>query len=215
MKNLAILSMFFTLSACSVETMNVGKDGSEQSPEPTEKEPVDEVGKTGEEAPAPSEEEADVTVTTTTTTEVAIGKGGAKKPVRTYHLVNKNQAVDKFVSQNYCRGSNLHDCWIKSGTLTETSDGVFVASIEFWDTANKEEPYVVVEGTMTVENTLLLSTDAKIPDDEGIEYKMLWAVVDPVAKTLDVVYDWAGDGPQDQGDDLLQSFEFIEKAAVE
>lgn len=215
LNKVVILSMFFTLSACSVETMNVGEDGSNQSPEPADKEPVDEVGKSGEEAPAPSEEEdaaaSDVTVktTTTTTTEVKVGEGG--KPARTFQLVNQNAAVEKFVSQNYCRGSNLHDCWIKSGTLTEKSNGVFVASIEFWDTAKTDEPYTVIEQTLSVEGTMLLTTDAKLPDDAGIEYRMLWAVIDPVAMTLDVVYDWSGDGPQAQGDDLVQSFEFVEK----
>lgn len=197
------------LTGCSVETMNVGKDGKdEQSPEPDDKAPVDEVGKTGEEAPAPS-----TTTTTTTTTEVKKDEP-ADVGAATFHLVNKNEAVDKFVSQNYCRGSNLHDCWIKSGTLTDKGDGVYVASIEFWDTANTKEPYVVIEQTLSTEGTMLLSTAAKIPGDDAIEYKMLWAVIDPVAKTLDVVYDWAGDGPQAQGDDLLQSFEFVEEQAV-
>lgn len=217
---IVILSMFLTLSACSVETMNVGDEGSGggQSPEPSEQEPIDEVGKSGEEAPGPSEEEAtdDVTVktTTTTTTEVKVGGEEGGEPARTFQLVNKNAAVDKFVSQNYCRGSNLHDCWIKSGTLTETSpgSGVFVASIEFWDTAKTDEPYAVIEQTLSVEGTMLLTQGAKLPDDNGIEYRMLWAVIDPVAMTLDVVYDWSGDGPQAQGDDLVQSFSFVEQA---
>jgi hypothetical protein len=207
----------FLLASCSVETMNVGEgakadvdQGEEAKPEekPAETPPADE--------PADDATDPEVVVTTTTTTTVDVKD---EKPAvdGTLYLVNKNAAVDKFVSENYCRGSNLHDCWIRSGKMTPAPNGenTWVVSIEFWDTESKDEPYKVVESTISVEGAMLLTDKAKLPTDEGIDYKMLWAVVDPVAKTLNVIYDWAGDGPQDQGDDLVQSFTFKAKGSAD
>lgn len=211
--------LVFFLASCSVETMNVGDGGAK---EPETETPSEETKPAETETEAPKDEtetedgDGDVTVTTTTTTETVVDVKGEEKD-GTLYLVNKNAAVDKFVSENYCRGSNLHDCWIRSGKMTPAPNGedTWIVSIEFWGTDDADEPYKVVEATLSSEGTMLLTTMAKLPTDDGLEYKMLWAVVDPVAKTLDVVYDWAGDGPQDQGDDLVQSFTFQAKGGAD
>lgn len=205
------------LTSCSVETMNVG-DGKDESSTasdgPDEQQPAPSTGEAEEptvedeydpetlndeeEEESDEKEEAD---------NKPANKSSAERAI--FNLVNKNSSVDKFVSQNFCRGSNLHDCWIKSGKMTETENpGIYVVSIEFWNTQDTEEPYKVFEATISTEGTILLTDSAKIPDDDGLEFRFLWAVVDPVAKTLEVVYDYGSDGPQEQGDDLLQSMEF-------
>jgi len=202
----AILSMFLT--ACSVETMNVGEGAKADV-------------QTEEQSPAPKEEETDpegtedpeMIVKTTTTTETVVKVGGEESAPaeKSFRLSNKNQAIDKFVSENYCRGSNLRDCWLKSGTMKEVTGG-WLVSLEFWETSNVDEPYKVIEATINTPQAMLLTTNAKIPGDESMDYRFLWAVVDPEKKTLDVVYDFAEDGPQGQGDETLQSFVFTEAA---
>lgn len=204
--------LVFFLASCSVETMNVG-EGAKADVDTEEGEGA---GPRDEEPSSPEPKTSEpVTVTTTTTTETKVEIPGETVPADdgVLYLVNKNAAVDKFVSENYCRGSNLHDCYIRSGKMTPVKNqkGAYVVSLEFWDTEDADEPYKIVESTISVEGALLLTTKAKLPDDEGIDYKFLWAVVDPETKTLDVIYDWAGDGPQDQGDDLVQSFTFQPK----
>ncbi len=206
----AILSILLTLvCGCSVETMNVGEGQGGASD-------VEDEGNAGQEqGPAPKEEgkeeeefHGETTVTTKTTTETVVKTEAADEGL-VFRLTNKNEAVDKFVSQNYCRGSSLNDCWLKSGMMKEVAGG-WLVSLEFWHTSNKSEPYKVIEQTINGKGSVLLTTAAKMPDDDAVEYRFLWAAVDTDARTVDIVYDYASDGPQEQGDDTLESFTFEE-----
>jgi hypothetical protein len=201
MKNVKILvtlSIFFALTACG--TVEVAAPEDEQKKK----------GDTEEE----SGEEFSVETTTTTTTKVSVnGKNGSSsgepQVVARYELLNDNRANTTFVGANYCEGSELRDCWVRSGYLTEYDDGSYEASIEFWDSYDAK-PYVVEEVDMKdgEERAVLLTDKAKAVDDETISYKMLWAVIIPAEKGVAIVYDWAGDGPNPQGDDLLDALEF-------
>ncbi len=145
--------------------------------------------------------------------EPAGDAGKPKEPARRtvkarYELINDNPANDLFVSQNYCAGSSLRDCWLRSGLLTAYEDGSYEVSLEFWDTYDAE-PYDVQSETVDASQAFLLTDKAKLTDDRAVGYKMLWAVVVPEDRTVTIVYDWSGDGPGLQGDDRLDTLEFL------
>lgn len=199
---LALLSNLLTL-ACSVETMNVGEKTTKD--EDTEAK--------GEKA---SEPDSAPEKTTTTTTVVTTKESKAVKPeiVAKYQLVNDFHPNYEFIGQNYCVESHLRNCWIRSGYLTEYADGSAEVAIEFWDDS-RDVPYTVKSDRIKDDHAFLLTDMAKAEGDDGFEYKMLWAVVDLEAKALNVVYDWANDGPGLQGDDLLETLEFQEMTPEE
>lgn len=195
------LTILLTLTACG--TFNVGDSAIQGAKEEKAKD------KPSEE----DESQEEISVTTTTTTTISNGKvhrsDGSPEIIARYELLNDNRANTTFVGANYCEGSELHDCWIRSGYLTEYDDGSYTASIEFWDTA-KPEPYTVKEEKIGAdeERAVLLTDSAKSVDDESVSYKMLWAVIVPSEKGVAVIYDWAGDGPNPQGDDMLDALQF-------
>lgn len=202
---LTLVSLTIFLTACG--PVNVGTQPEGEVAAETKDKPKKAVKDESEEDAADP-----VTVTTTTTTTTTVGSEGAKKTrgrqiVGEYELVNDNAANSEFIGSNYCLGSNLRDCWIRSGYLTAYSDGTYEVAIEFWDTYS-EHPYTVEDAKIEAEKALLLTDSAKLADDDTFSYKMLWAVVDPEARTLSVVYDWGSDGPGRQGDDLIEDFEF-------
>jgi len=214
----AIITIFLGLISCgTIDTVNIG-DGAD--PKASEDGDSDEKIRDDIE-PAPQESPTvEVETTTTTTTKVVVGGDGSVdstidnsdgKPtlVAKYQLVNDNPAVDEFVGQNYCVGNVMRDCWIRSGLLWEYSDGTYEVSIEFWDT-ERMVPYNIESKKMVdgEEKALLLTDYAKTIDDDTVMLRKLWAVVVPGEKLVGVYYDWAGDGPQEQGDDLLDAFEF-------
>lgn len=211
MKTILTLTIAAALSACG--TTYIGPQ--DMPPEETGTETS--TGVDSEEEIPTEEEEAgvDVEVTTTTTTTVKVeGVGAAKKEaprreVGRYELRNENAQNTEFIGANYCLGSSLRDCWIRSGYLTKYSDGTFKVSIEFWDTYD-QVPYTVHKESFKGEHAILLTDKAKTLDDTAMGYRHLWAVVVPDELALGVIYDYAGDGPNVQGDDMLDALEFHE-----
>jgi hypothetical protein len=185
-------------------------------------EPQDEQkDKTKEESEEEGEEfnGVEVETTTTTSTKVKVGGVGADdeesdgRPheVRRFELRNDFAANKDFVSGNFCSGSAIRDCWLRSGLLSEFSDGTFSVSLEFWDSYDSV-PYVVKEADIPAggDRAVLLTDKGKIAGDDTVQYRHIWAVVVPDVPAVGIYYDWLGDGPGQQGDDLLESLEFFE-----
>lgn len=127
-------------------------------------------------------------------------------------LAHDHPGVTEFVSSNYCLGSYLHDCWIRSGFATVYDDGTWDISIEFHQTGDNL-PYTIDKQVVEQDvgtHAFLLSDEAKIGDDDTYGFKMLWAVVDVVSGKVSIVYDWQGDGPRNQGDDLVEELTWVE-----
>jgi hypothetical protein len=202
-----IVTLLMFLTACGVETVNVAapEEGAEE-----EKAAKAKSEKDSEE----SDETVTTTTTTTTTTTIGGEVGAARRIVAEYELVNQNPAITDFIGKNYCIGSHLRDCWVKSGLMTEYSDGSFFVALEFWETY-EDIPYTVKDEKITEKKAVLLTDKAKILGDDAVGYRMLWAVIDPETKTVEIDYDWHGDGPNKQGDDSLDFFEFVEISEVD
>lgn len=197
-----VAALIFLSAACSVDEMNVDTKGKVPSEASNDESQTPD----GDGAATDAGEDVVTTTTTTTTTTAAVA-GPAKVVKERYELRNANPAVTDFIGMNYCAGSALHDCWLRSGILTVYEDGETVVSLEFWDDG-EEKPYHVIKKSIDSVSAIRLTDMAKMEDDEDIPYKMLWAVVDPEKKTLAVIYDWDSDGPNEQGDDLLETVEF-------
>lgn len=209
MKSLIFMSLFMLgCVSCGIDEMNVGPQGDVK----TDGESVEVTGEHEETAATTPDVTVSTETTTTTTTTISGGKV-ARTIVHKYELVGENPANKDFVGGNYCLGNSLGECYLRSGFIAEYSDGKIEVSLEFMDTYNEERPYRIVSAVLAEdEQALLLTDEALSADDDGVEFKKLWAVVVKKDKTMAIVYDRNNDGPTVQGDDMLDALEFVEVA---
>jgi len=192
MKNLAlILSMLLT--SCGLEEVNVN------GPEEVN---VDEDGNITTSDKTKESEETTTTTTTTTTKK----RSRERESIR-YYVANENTSNTEFVSTNLCSGHSLGGCWIRSAYMEQISETEYKVSIEFWDSW-EEKPYTIEKDIIDGRKSFLVTDAAYLDGDTGFD-KMVWAVVDPEEKTMKLIYDWNKDGPQEQGDDLIETLFFI------
>lgn len=156
------------------------------------------------------EQDTDVNVSVDVDVNVSVNTRGSKS-AETFHLENINPTMDTFVSDNYCKGSHIHNCWLKSGVARRFEDGSFYISLEFWDDS-KEMPYTVTAEVIDDDYSFMLTTDGKIlADQDSINFRPVWGVMSLSDMTLTTYYDYEinGVGLSGQGDEELETLRWI------
>lgn len=162
------------------------------------------------EDPAGSDLEETSTTTTTTTTVTTTKEDAVEDPRRVlnlYTLEHESGLTDEFVSPDYCSGISYRECRIRSVLLKEYVDG-FKISIEWQDTFTAAE-YFITKGDVDGDAAFRLADDVKLNDDDSATPRSLWVIVHLEDLTLEVIYDKVGAGPNEQGVDSLDKFDFI------
>lgn len=124
-----------------------------------------------------------------------------------YELEHESGLTDDFISPDYCSGVSYRECRIKSVLLKEYESG-FKISIEWQDTFTDDE-YFITKGKVEEEAAFRLSDDVKLSTDDSASSRSLWVIVALEDMTMEVLYDKVGSGPNSQGVDSLDKFDFI------
>jgi hypothetical protein len=128
--------------------------------------------------------------------------------VTTYTLKHPSGLTDRFISPNYCLGFTWRECHLSSAILVEYGDGRFFISLEFMDSSNPNK-YSIESEILDRDQAILLSDNVLLADDDDIMAKRyLWAIVRVEDMSLELIYDYLGSGPNEQGTDSLDTYYF-------